>query len=95
MSEPILFSSSQRASAIEEILKYINVPNFIDEFRTNVIKVRNEFAYAVFVKDTETGREYFKDKKEGIDFNEEKCNEIRKNINIHKENLDKLQLLIK
>jgi len=95
MSEPILFSSSQRASAIEEILKYINVPNFIDEFRTNVIKVRNEFAHAVFVKDTETGREYFKDKKEGIDFNEEKCNEIRKNINIHKENLDKLQLLIK
>jgi CheY-like chemotaxis protein len=91
MSEPILFSSSQRASAIEEILKYINVPNFIDEFRTNVIKVRNEFAHAVFVKDTETGREYFKDKKEGIDFNEEKCNEIRRNINIHKKNLDRLQ----
>ncbi len=44
-----------------------------------------------FVKDKETGREYFIDKKDGIDFNEDKCREIRKNINIHKGNLDNLQ----
>lgn len=91
LSEPILFSSSQRASAIEEIADSIGVPNFIKEFRINIIKVRNEFAHAVFVKDEGTGREYFIDKKDGIDFNEDKCRDIRKNINIHKENLENLQ----
>jgi CheY-like chemotaxis protein len=91
IAEPILFSSSKRASAIEEITNSIGEANFINEFRTNIIKVRNDFAHAVFVKDEETGREYFKDKKDGIDFNEEKCKEIRKNINIHKINLDNLQ----
>lgn len=94
ISEPILFSSSQRASAIEEIINSIGEQNFINEFRTNIIKVRNDFAHAVFIKDQKTGREYFVDKKDGIDFNEEKCKEIRKNINIHKDNLDKLQSLI-
>jgi hypothetical protein len=90
ISEPILFSSSQRASAIEEITNSIGEQNFINEFRTKIIKVRNEFAHAVFVKDPDTGREYFIDKKGGIDFNEDKCREIRKNINIHKKNLDNL-----
>ena len=33
-------------------------------------------------------------KKGGIDFNEHKCKEIRKNIIIHKENLDNLQSII-
>ncbi|WP_394760264.1 hypothetical protein [Flavobacterium sp.] len=48
LSEPILFSSSQRASAIEEIADSIGITNFINEFRINIIKVRNEFAHAVF-----------------------------------------------
>ncbi len=91
LSEPILFSSSQRASAIEEITHSIGITNFVGEFRTNIIKVRNEFAHAVFVKDEETGREYFVDKKDGVDFNEDKCRDIRKNINIHRENLNNLQ----
>lgn len=89
--EPILFSSSQRASAIEEIADSLGIPNFIQEFRTKIIKVRNEFAHAVHVKDEVSGREYFKDKKAGIDFNEDKCREIRKDINIHRRNLDDLQ----
>ncbi|TDE55363.1 hypothetical protein [Flavobacterium sp. GT3P67] len=91
LSEPILFSSSQRASAIEEIADSIGITNFINEFRINIIKVRNEFAHAVFVKDDKTGREYFIDKKDGVDFNEDKCKDIRRNINIHKRNLDNLQ----
>lgn len=94
LSEPILFSSSQRASAIEEITNSIGITNFINDFRINIIKIRNEFAHAVFVKDEETGREYFKDKKDGIDFNEDKCKDIRRNINIQKGNLDNLQAKI-
>ena len=94
ISEPILFSSSQRASAIEEIVNSIGIPNFIKEFRINIIKVRNEFAHAVYVKDNDTGREYFIDKKDGIDFNEDRCKDIRRNINIQKGNLDNLQAQI-
>jgi len=90
INDPLLFSSSQRAGAIEEIVKLIGGDNFIIDFRKEIIKVRNDFAHAVLMKDEKTGREYFKDKNNGIDFNEEKCIDIRKNINKHKKNLDKL-----
>ena len=91
LSDPVLFSSFQRANAIENIINAIGLENFIDDFKANVIKTRNNFAHAVFIKDKETGKEYFQDKKGRIDFNEERCRDIRKNINIHKENLDNLQ----
>lgn len=91
VKDPLLFSSSQRASAIDEIATAVGCENFIVDFKKEIIKVRNDFAHAVFTKDEETGREYFKDKNEGIDFNEEKCIEVRKNIRKHKANLDKLQ----
>lgn len=94
ISDPVLFSSFQRANAIENIINTKGLENFIDDFKTNVIKTRNNFAHAAFMKDHETGREYFQDKKDGIDFNEDKCRDIRKNINIHKKNLDNLQSLI-
>jgi CheY-like chemotaxis protein len=91
VKDPLLFSSSQRASALEEIVKSVGCENFIDEFRKEIIKVRNDFAHAVWVKEEETGREYFKDKNGGIDFNSEKCIEIRKNIIKHKANLDAIE----
>jgi len=88
IKDPLLFSSSQRASAIQEIVTIIGYENFIDDFKKEIIKVRNDFAHAVLMKDIKTSREYFKDKNEGIDFNEDKCKEIRKNIIKHKANLD-------
>lgn len=91
LKDPLLISSSQRANAIEEIIKLIGTENFIDDLKVNIIKVRNDFAHAVYVKDVETGREYFLDKKDGIDFNEEKCKEIRINISKHKKNIEKLK----
>jgi CheY-like chemotaxis protein len=91
INDPLLFSSSQRASAIEEIINSIGIENFINDFKKEIIKVRNDFAHAVLVKDNETGREYFKDKNGGTDFNSVKCTEIRKNILKHKANLDDLQ----
>jgi len=90
INDPLLFSSSQRANAIEEIIKQIGFDNFISSFKKEIITVRNNFAHAVLTKDENTGREYFKDKNNRIDFNEEKCIDIRKNINKHKKNLDKL-----
>jgi CheY-like chemotaxis protein len=91
LKDPLLISSSQRANAIEEIIKLLGTDNFIDDLKVNIIKVRNDFAHAVYVKDKVTGREYFLDKKDGIDFNEEKCKEIRINISKHKENIQKLK----
>ena len=91
LKDPLLISSSQRANAIEEIIKILGTENFIQDLRINIIKVRNDFAHAVYVKDKETGREYFLDKKDGIDFNEDKCKEIRINITKHKQNIINLK----
>lgn len=93
IKDPLLFSSAQRASAVEEIINLFNIDNFIVDFRKEIIKVRNDFAHAILTKDEKTGREYFKDKNGGVDFNEEKCIEIRKNISKHKNNLNKLGTL--
>jgi len=91
LKDPLLISSSQRANAIEEIINLLGTENFIEDLRVNIIKVRNDFAHAVYVKDKETGREYFLDKKDGIDFNEEKCKEIRINISKHRQNIINLK----
>ncbi|MDR2653729.1 MAG: response regulator [Mycoplasmataceae bacterium] len=91
INDPLLFSSSQRASAIEAIINSIGIKNFINDFKEEIIKVRNDFAHAVLVKDLETGEEFFQNKNSRIAFNDEKCIAIRKNINKHKQNLDDLQ----
>ncbi|MDR0605471.1 MAG: hypothetical protein LBG80_14325 [Bacteroidales bacterium] len=91
IKDPLLFSSSQRASAIEEIITGIGSGNFISDFKKEIIKVRNDFAHAVLVKDEETGREYFKHGEDGLTFDETFCETIRKNIIKHKQNLDNLQ----
>jgi CheY-like chemotaxis protein len=87
IKDPVLFSASQRASAIDEIIIAGGYENFIVDFKSEIIKVRNDFAHAILEIDEETGREYFKGKNGGTDFNEEKCIEIRKNILKHKTNL--------
>lgn len=91
LKDPLLISSSQRANAIEEIINISGEENFIEDLKVKIIKVRNDFAHAVYVKDKETGREYFLDKKGGIDFNEEKCKEIRMDITRHKKNIVNLK----
>lgn len=91
LKDPLLISSSQRANAIEEIIKLVGIDNFIDNLRIDIIKVRNDFAHAVYVKDKDTGREYFVDKQDGTDFNEEVCKNIRINIIKHKNNLESLK----
>lgn len=91
LKDPLLISSTQRANAIEEIIKILGTENFIEDLKLNIIKVRNDFAHAVYEKDKQTGREYFRDKKDGISFNEEKCKKIRLDILKHKKNIEKLK----
>ena len=63
--------------------------SFINDFKAEIINIRNQFAHAVLDID-ENGREFFRNKAEGITFDDELCKKIRSNINKHKINLDKL-----
>ncbi len=89
VGDPLMLSSSQRASAIGAIIEKHGFENFIDDFKSEIINIRNQFAHAVLDID-ENGREFFRNKSEGITFNDEMCKKIRLDINKHKYNLDQL-----
>lgn len=89
ISDPLLLSSAQRANAIGELLNKKELENFIDDFKKEIINIRNQFAHAVLDID-ENGREFFRNKSEGVTFDDELCKSIRLNINKHKINLDGL-----
>jgi len=81
--------ASHRWRALKRNLTKGDIKTTLNEYENEIISIRNKFAHAVLKVD-ENGREYFENRKEGIDFNEEFCNQIRKNIIKHKENLEKL-----
>ena len=89
MKDPLMLSSNQRASAIGEIIEKKGLKNFISDFTEEIIKIRNQFAHAVLDID-KNGREFFRNKSEGITFDDNLCKKIRKDINKHKLNLDRL-----
>lgn len=90
LKDPLLISSSQRAVAIKQILEDEGIENFIDDFKNEIIKMRNEFAHAKYVKDTEKGIEYFQTKAGEITFDAELCKTIRVNLIKHKKNISNL-----
>lgn len=90
LRDPLLLSSAQRANVLSSIIKIKGYENFISDFKTEIINVRNQFAHAVLEKDDD-GNNVFRNKKEDIVFNEEYSKEIRKNIIKHKNNLDSLE----
>ncbi|MDD3686673.1 MAG: hypothetical protein PHE56_07895, partial [Bacteroidales bacterium] len=89
IKDPLLLTSAQRASVLSAVIDKNDFDNFIDDYKKEIINVRNQFAHAVLEKD-ETGCEFFKNKTENIVFNSNYCKEIRKNIIKHKTNLDNL-----
>ena len=89
IKDPLMLSSAQRANAIGAIIKKKGLDNFIDDFKNEVINIRNQFAHAILDVDT-NGREFFRNKSEGITFDDKLCKKIRMDINKHKGNLDKL-----
>jgi CheY-like chemotaxis protein len=94
INDPLLFSFSQRANTLSAIINQNDLDNFIDDFKTSVIKVRNQFAHAVLEQD-EFGNDIFRNKSENIIFNDELCKKIRENIIEHKNNLDDLKRQLK
>ncbi|WP_416867877.1 MAG: response regulator [Imperialibacter sp.] len=89
LSDPVMFSSHQRADAVGNILRLRGQEDFIADFKAEVINIRNQFAHAVLEID-ENGREFFRNKAEGITFDDELCKKIRIDINKHRINLDRV-----
>lgn len=84
-----IYSAKYKILTLSKILEDLKMSDFSSEYDSEINSIRNKFAHSVLLKD-ETGREYFKYKEEGMDFNEEFCKIIRENIVKHKSNLDSL-----
>lgn len=94
ISDPLLFSFSQRANTLSAIIEQNELTNFIDDFKNSVIKIRNQFAHSVLEK-SDDGKEYFRNKSEEIIFDETLCRKIREDIIKHKINLDDIKEKLK
>lgn len=90
ISDPLLFSFSQRANTLSAIIEQNELTNFIEDFKNSVIKIRNQFAHSVLEKSVD-GKEYFRNRSEEIIFDEALCKKIREDIIKHKINLDMIK----
>lgn len=84
-----VFSAIYKIQTLSQILTQLGLDDFSQDYDTEINAIRNKLAHAVLEKD-ENGREFFKHKDDGIDFNEDFCIQIRQNIIKHKGNLDNL-----
>ena len=78
-----------------EILRYNDIDDFTEQYKEEIITIRNKFAHAILKKDEKTGREFFEYKIDGITFDHNFCKKIRKNINKYKEKINQLKDKIK
>lgn len=85
-----VYSAKYKILTLSKILEDLKMKDFSTEYDSEINSIRNKFAHALLEKD-ENGREFFKHKEDGIDFNEELCKVIRENIVKHKSNLDELK----
>lgn len=90
IKDTVLFTSSKKILAMSEILKFLHEDDFSSDYASEIISTRNKFAHAELIE--EDGRRYFKFGQDGITFDKVYCKRIRKNINKHKKNLDKLKI---
>ena len=82
--------ASHRWKGLKENLNKDAIYNTLLHYENEIIIIRNKFAHAVLAED-ETGRKYFRNKMDGLDFNEEFCKKIREDIIKHKNNLELLK----
>jgi CheY-like chemotaxis protein len=85
--------ASHRWRAIVRNLSNGQIKSVLQDYEKEIILIRNKFAHANLQTD-ENGREFFKHKQDGIDFNEDFCKLIRSNIIKHKQILDSLKIKI-
>jgi CheY-like chemotaxis protein len=85
--------ASHRWRALKRNLPKGEIKTILNDYENEIISIRNKFAHAV-LEVGENGRAFFKNKKDGLDFNDEFCKKIRENIIKHKTNLDNLKALL-
>lgn len=88
--DTFVFSAKFKIQTLSKILEILNMEDFSNQYDEEINNIRNKFAHSVLLVD-ENGRNFFKYKEEGLDFNEDFCKKIRGNILKHKINLDKLK----
>lgn len=88
-----LFSADKKISAMSEILQIIGCEDFSDDYKKEIIKIRNDFAHAKLEEEKDENgkviRKYFK--KGDVTFDQKYCKTIRANIIKHKRNLKTLK----
>ena len=84
-----VFSAKYKILTLSKVLESLGMDDFSEKYDEDINSIRNKFAHAELQKD-KNGREFFKYKEEGIDFDDELCKKIRQDIIKHKKSLDEL-----
>lgn len=90
IGDPVAFSATQRANTLSNIIDKEGLVNFIADYKKEILMVRNQFAHAILDEEKQVFRT-----KGGEEFNEDLCKKVRKNINIHIDNINNLSLQLK
>lgn len=83
-----IIGASHRWRAIVRNLSDGKIKTVMADYEKEIILIRNKFAHAELIDDGE--RKYFRDRKNGIDFNEDFCKKVRVDLLKHKGNIDSL-----
>lgn len=90
ISDPVMFNASHRASALEKIFEQKGIYNFIEEYKDEVISLRNKFAHAKLIKGP-NGEQFFQNREENIIFDSNLCKKIRSDIIKHERNISEAE----
>lgn len=90
IGDPVAFSATQRANTLSNIIDKEGLVNFIADYKKEILLVRNQFAHAILDEEKQVFRT-----KGGEEFNEHLCKKIRKDINVHIDNINNLSSQLK
>ncbi|MBN8705276.1 MAG: response regulator [Bacteroidetes bacterium] len=85
-----VFSAKYKIQTLSQINKSLEILDFSNEYETEINSIRNKFAHAILLQRPD-GKVYFKHGDSGLEFNEDLCKKIRKDINKHKGNIEELK----
>ncbi len=80
--------ASHRWRAIVRNLSDGEIKSIMADYEKEIILIRNKFAHAELIDNGD--RQYFRDRKNGLDFNEDFCKKVREDLLKHKGNIDSL-----
>ncbi|SMN01909.1 hypothetical protein SPONN_198 [uncultured Candidatus Thioglobus sp.] len=87
MKDRVLFSSSRKIEALSFILQELEMDDFSEKYKDEIINPRNQFAHAKFIE--KNGDKFFEESEVRLD--NEYFKQVRINILKHKVNLNNLE----